>query len=543
MQLSNTKNGTLSIKWDVSMLNKLIGFTFKKNPKIKLLNLRNLQRLMNRCNTSMYKNRNIIYKRIQFLQDALTAILDERLEDEGLIIEYCTPDTEDTVIDDIVTNLDRYKRLNFREIEFIIKFIEDRLQFGVFVDKAMDFKRIIEKIEDDEFRTYSEANESIKQWIQGYTLKVRECSTNWNNGMLDFNSPDLKENVNNLMDILGDMRYMMVTGVQMLNEMLSPGFRPGKLYMILGTTGGYKSAMLLKIVIDCIKYNAITYKPKEESAHPYVVYFSMENTMDESFARIWNLAVDGSSVEKHQTDEIISRLKDAKIIENERMGLIVIYRPNMSITTADLRDIIVELESSGKEICLLSFDYIKRIRPQLKAKDEKEQLKNVTNELRNIADEFGFPVVAAHQYNRSALAIVNTGKRNGEADLAKLIGGENVGSAYEVMENADMTLSLIIERRRSDNRLFLTINLLKSRYKRESNLDYFNQPFQEDNEFALVDDILDNKPAGVMSLSTDLENVDVNSAFSSRGRTKHRNLNAIMDKNVITDDIFDLDPL
>lgn len=529
------------MRWDIGMLNKLIGYTFKKSKNITNLNLRNLQKLLNSCNYELYEGRPVIMERIHFIQQALDARLNMKYEDEGIILQYCTPDYEDPVIDEILKNLDRYRSLNYKEIDFVTTFVEDRLVNGIFLNKTLSMKELIEKVEDGGFRTYAEANVAIQEWIRDYMVARRQVSTVWNNGILDFNSPQLQERVGEIVERLGDTSSIIITGIQMLNEMLSPGFRPGKLYIFLGLTGGFKSAMLLKIILDCAKYNAKSYKPKREGAKPYVLYLTMENTIDESFARVWNMEVENTDVEKNEPGEIVKRLKDHRIVGNDDIGILFAYRPNMSITTADIRDMIDEIESTGKEVIMLSFDYIKRILPQQKARDEKEMLKNVTNELRQIAIDYGIPVVSAHQFNRSGLSVVNQAMRDGKADLAKFLGGDNVGSAYEVMENPDMSIALNLERKKDNGLLYLTFYRLKERYRPATKLNYFNQPFQKDNEFQLQDDILQSKSLGIISLDTNMEGADANMLFNNRGRSNHKNL--MMDKSMKTDDIFDLEPV
>lgn len=532
---------TFDIPWGVSMLNKIIGYVFKKSRNINNLNLRNVQKLLNKCNYEPYKNRPVVMERINFILKALDARLDQRYEDEAIILTYCTPDFENPVVEEIIKNLDRYKSLSFKEIDFITNFVEDRLTFGIVINQSNEIVSIVERIKDGEFRTLSAANIAIRDWIRNYTAAQRAISTNWNTGMLDFNDPNIEERVSEITTRLGDVSSIIITGIQMLNEMLSPGFRPGKLYMFLGVTGGFKSAMLLKIVIDCARYNAKTYKPKKEGAKPYVLYITMENTIDESFARVWNMSIENTDVEKNKPTDIVKKLKDKKVIGNDDIGILFAYRANMSITTDDLRDIIDEIEMTGKEVIMVSFDYIKRILPHQRAKDEKEMLKNVTNELRQVAIDYQIPVVSAHQYNRNALAVTSAAAREGKADLAKLIGGEHVGSAYEVMENPDMTISLNLERKRDNQLLYLTFARLKERYRPSTKLSYFNQPFQKENEFSLVDDILLSKPLGIISLDTNMEGVDADMLFNKRGRSTHKN--PLMDKDVTTDDIFDLEPL
>lgn len=537
----NSSIETLNIRWDISMLNKLIGYVFKSSRNINNLNLRNVQKLLTRCNYDLYKNRPVVMERVNFILKALDARLDQRFEDEGIILEYCTPDFSNEVIDDILKNLNRYKSLNYKEIDFVTRFVEDRLAFGVVVNKTQAMKDLIERVEDGSFDTYAEVNDMYKTWIRDYMAMQRQISTQWNNGMLDFNDPGIEEKVGDIVKRLGDDSSIIITGIQMLNEMLSPGFRPGKLYMFLGVTGGYKSAMLLKVVVDCARYNAKRFKPKHEGYKPYVLYLTMENTIDESFARIWNMTVEDTDVEKSKPADIVAKLKEQKIICNDDIGVMFMYRANQSITTDDLRDIIDEVEMTGREVIMLSFDYIKRILPHKRAHDEKEELKNITNEIRQVAIDYQIPVVSAHQYNRTALAIINEGARNNKEDLGKLVGGENVGSAYEVMENPDMTIGLTLERKRDTQLLYLAFCRLKERYRPSTKLNYFCQPFHADNEFAMVDDILLSKPLGVQTLSTNMEGADADLLFNSRGRSKHRN--PLMDKDVTTDDIFDLTPV
>lgn len=536
----NPNGDYIKLKWDIQLLNKIIGYIFKRTKNISNLQLRNVQKLFMSCDYSDYINRPVIMERVNFILNALNAKLDNKFEDEGIILEYCTPDNSNPIIDELLKNLDRYKNLNYNEINFISNFIQDRLTNGIFLNKAKDMKSIIEKMEDNEYRTYAEANLAIQNWINDYTMARRQISSAWNDDILDFNDPNLEERIGEINARLGDTSSIIITGIQMLNEMLSPGFRPGKLYMFLGLTGGFKSAMLLKIILDCAKYNASSYKPRKEGAKPYVLYLTMENTIDESFARVWNMAIEDTDVEKSKPSDIVKRLKDEKIVANDKIGILFAYRPNMSISTADLRDIIDEIESTGKEVIMVSFDYIKRIRPQQRARDEKEMLKNVTNELRQIAIDYQIPVISAHQFNRTALATVNNAMRDGKSDLAKFLGGENVGSAYEVMENPDMSIVLNLERKKDNQQLYLTFYRIKARYRPSTQLGYFNQPFKPDNSFQLQDDVTKSKPLGIISLDSNMDGVNADTLMSKgRGRANHKL--PVMDKE--EDVVFDLDAL
>lgn len=533
-------------KWDIGILNKLIGYTFKKNMYITQSNLRNLQKLMDQSDFKIYMSKNIMYRRITFLKKALKAKLDEKLEDVDLIIQYCRSDIDDPITEDIINNLPKYTQLNHQEIKFLTEYINDRLQFGVLQSRKEELEIILEKINDGEYKTYAHANAMIENWFREYNDAVRATRARYQNNILDFNDPNLREKVGDILYRLGNTSSIIITGIQMLNEMLSPGFRPGKLYVFMGVTGGYKSAMLLTAALDAVKYNAKTYKPKKEGYKPYVVYLSMENSKDESFERTYNMEVANDDPVDHDPGWIVEQLKNNKIAYNDDIGLLIWFEPNKSITTNELRKIIDELDAQGKEVILLSFDYIKRIRAADKGSTTKEELCNITNELRAIAQEYLIPIVTAQQMNRAALAAINMAKRNGETDLIKYVGLENVGDAWEVAENADMTIILVVERRKSDGRLLLAFYRAKSRYRPATKLEYFYQPFVVDNEITLERDIMLDHPVGLYKIGgEDTEILDeedfMSVAASDRGRRQlKRGGKAPSGKEFVSDELFQI---
>ena len=533
-------------KWDTGIINKLIGYSLKRNMYITIANLRNLQKLLDESDFKIYMSKAIMYKRITFLKNVLKARLDEKLEDQSLIIQYCRTEIDDPVTEDIINNLPKYTQLNHNEIKFLTEYINDRLQFGVLQSHKDELQTILEKINDGEYKTFAHASLMIENWFKEYNAACRACRARYQNNVLDFNDPALKDKVSDVLYRLGNTSSILITGFQLLNEMLSPGLRPSKLYVFMGVTGGYKSAMLLTLALHAVKFNATTYKPKKEGYKPYVLYISMENSKDESFERTYNMEVAPDVPVDHDAGWIVEQLKNNKIAYNDDIGLLIWYEPNKSIDTDGVRHIIDELDSQGKEVILVSFDYIKRIRPKTKSVGTKEELNNITNELRAIAQEYMIAIVTAQQMNRAALAAINMAKRNGETDLIKYVGLENVGDAWEVAENADMTIILVVERRKSDGRLMLAFYRAKSRYRPSTKLEYFYQPFTLDNELKLEVDIFSDHPAGVYKLGgEDTDILDQEEAFdalmTSRGRRQlSRKGKSPSGADFISDELFQI---
>ena len=367
---------------------------------------------------------------------------------------------------------------------------------------------------------------------------MRRIRSELNNGVLRFNDPNIEERVADILEKLGTTQSIIISGMQMLNELLAPGYRGGKLYTYAALPANFKSGILLKTAIDCIKYNAKTYRGKKDSHKKCVIYFTMENTTEESFERTYNMTISKDDVINHDSKSIVADMRKANIIGNDEMELIMVYKPNRSITTEDIRHFIEELDEENMEVVMLCFDYLKRIRPFERGTNEKEELKNVTNELRQIGIDFDIPVVTAAQLNRQAASIINNAVRSGKADALKEIDTSAIGSAWEIIENSDVVIYLNMQKRRKDNKLFLSFALCKNRYKLPE-LQFFNQPFEEDT-FNLADDILCKTPKGVTSLATDFDDVDLD-LYEKRGRTNHLADNGRAAN--VESDLFDLNPL
>lgn len=422
----------IHMKFDIGLLNKLIGLVYKKNQYITIFNLRNLQRFINRCETSMYQNKSVIIKRIEFLKRSLEGKLDHKFQDESIIINYATMDSEDPVVVDIVNNINKYKQLTHSEIVFLNTLVEDRLKYGAIIARKEELTTIIEKIDSGEYSTYAQAYIDLEKWIVRFNKDIRTIRSELNDGIIRFNDDNIRERIDDILNKLGTTQSIIVTGIKMLNELLAPGYRGGKLYTYAALPANFKSGLLLKTAIDTIKYNSATYRGKRESHKKVVIYFTMENTAEESFERAFNMTVNRDDFISHNSKYIEAEMRRAGIIGNENMELIMVYKPNRSISTNDIRSFIEELDEEGLETVMLCFDYIKRIRPTEYAPTEKEELKNVTNELRQIGIDWDIPIVTAAQLNRQAATVINNTVRAGKADALKEIDSSLIGSAWEI---------------------------------------------------------------------------------------------------------------
>ena len=216
------------------------------------------------------------------------------------------------------------------------------------------------------------------------------------------------------------------------------------------------------------------------------------------------------------------------------MDIVMQYYGNFEISTADLYGIIEDLEDQNREVVCLVLDYIKRVRPAQKATDERGQLANVSNELKDLAIRLRIPVITAQQINRAGNMTVDAAMESGKEDLARFLGRSNIANCWDMLENTDWAAILNVEVERKTNIRYLTIKQIKKRYKSTTEIEYFNQPFVEGSTIQLVEDYASDKPAGKYSLASDLVGINMKAE-----EKKHSKISEKINKAAISEDPFE----
>ena len=75
---------------------------------------------------------------------------------------------------------------------------------------------------------------------------------------------------------------------------------------------------------------------------------------------------------------------------------------------------------------------MKRIRPAEKANDEKTELKNISNELKEVAKFFDICVISAQQLNRAGASVVDAALQAKKEDVTRLVGRDAIAGAWEI---------------------------------------------------------------------------------------------------------------
>lgn len=403
--------------------------------------------------------------------------------------------------------------LNYTECNAITDIVNERLQY-IYIYKYKDsIIETLNKFSKGGWTSYYETVNEVKKSLQELLTNLSVAS-NANVGVLRRLNM-CADNYNDLVDTIVRKAKMpsavLQTGIRQLNAILSPGFQAGRLYLILGLTGRFKSGTLLNIADQICKFNP-QIRPVEDGLRKTVLFISNENTIEETYTRLIDMysGIDDDIV-RMTPEEAIQILKDAghyRFSDNEGITIEFRYYRNMEMSTADIYTIINELADEGFKVIAVILDYIARIASVTNSQEERFRLANVAKELKGIATYYSIPVITAQQVNREGNGIIDAAMRDDKADLAKFLGTTAVSESYGLIFEADWVALVNLEKRRSDDKWFLTFNRLKIRGKQDpAAVTYFNHPFVEGKRIRLETDVDKDRVLSVVSLATDLESI------------------------------------
>lgn len=547
--LKDIKMSKLKIKMDITTLDMIISFLYKDSVLRTRKTMNNIMKLMNSLDYRIYENDDnepYIMSRIWIIQKTLEARLIEGFANDDMIKQYCFdhPDCDEYKKEILEDVLKHEAKITHDESKYLIKQIDDRLNFGYTITLKEIFMELLNRLDEGDFRSYKAISEDLYQIASSVINIKRSTSSLGADQTFSLQDEIFQTVIPDALNRLKDRNRIFITGIRRWNTILSPGYMSKRLYTYLAFPGGGKSQILLKTALDVRKYNT-RIQTKNPDKRPAVLFITMENSIEETVERIFNMTASNDDIRNYTEKQVIKKLKTEgglTLTEKNNIDIIIQYYDNRSIDTNDLYGIIQDLEDEGIETIMLILDYVKRIRPAEKGESEKIELKNITNELKSLANYFDIPVVTAQQLNRVAASVVDAAIQAKKEDVTRLVGRDGIAGAWEIIENSDFVCILNQEVKMDTGDLYMTFKLLKRRYRsaEESEklrkLEYFNHPYSKENEIQLIDDIYLEKSVSLTSLATQFMGAE---EISKRGKK-----NAVERKNTKdkkNDTLYDLE--
>ena len=542
-KLSELRASKLPIRIDITTLDMTIQFLYKEGALRTRKALTNIDKLFKSLDLTIYTEKDVeLTNRIWIIERTLDGLLREGLVQEEFVKNYCKLDSEcDDYKASILDQLTSAKRqINYDESKYLLKQIDERLAFGYTVTLKHIVQELFSLLDESDPRSYRQLQDDLYQ-IANSIINIKRRTNSLGADQTFSLQEDVFETVLfDSMKKLNNRNRIFITGIRHLNTFLAPGYMSGRLYTYLAFPGGGKSQILLKTAWDIKKYNG-GIECKNPDHRPAVLMITMENSIEETVERIFNMVSSDDDIRNYSPKQVKKMLKrdGLTITDKDNIDIIIKYYPNRSIDTNDLYGIIQDLDDEGVEVVALILDYLKRIKPAEKGQSEKEELKNITNELKDLATYWDIPVISAQQLNRTASAIVDAAIQAKKSDVTKLVGRDGVAGAWEIIENSDVVIIINREKKLGSDEVYMTFKLLKRRYRSSDNddklreLEYFNHPYAKGSTIRLVDDVELEESISLTSLSSE---------FVALENTKRGKKNA-MEREQIREDSDDDDTL
>ena len=534
----HNSDNKIKFKFPKSILNLFIGYSlYPDTSKVSKMDLSNLYKLLKMTDERSYEFDVSMYARLELAKKILEARIEKGLYSFDAIMSYCNIEN-DVENNKLINNINSFTNLTESEIKYITRAVTDRLQYAfILLYKEIILNEFL-KIDTGEFTSYKEVVSEVKEQCAQLLNDIRKADAATMKKSFSLKEGIFEELVTSAVASITDPGTALVTGVQMLNDMLSPGYMPGRLYIWLGISGSFKSLMLLMSCYWIKKYNKI-----ETTKTPTVLYITTENSIDESIIRLFNMSTTCGDIRQYLPEEIAGMMRESGglTLDDGDTDIVMQYYNNFEISTGDIYNIVDDLEDNNREVIAVVVDYIKRIRSISPTIDERIRLANVSNELKDLSVNLKIPVITAQQINRAGNMALDNASETGKEDLARFLGRGNIAQCWDIIENSDWCGILNIEVEKSSNIKYLTVKEIKKRYKSMTNITYFNQPFVDVDSIQMVEDVGWSTPAGKISLATNLNIVDNSMVNSTRGDKSAKPREYVAKKKNYSDEFkFDL---
>ena len=464
----NNSEKKVDIILDLGMLNQMCSYILTENRHlIKTTQLVNMRALFDCINMDKYVTDLEKLKRINFIKRGLVARIDKRLNNKELILASIN----DGLLDENITGIDlnALVNLNADEIKFINENVDSILKYTFIYNNVENLYNLLTKFKAGDFVSKWEVVQDIQNSVTIMQNKFRRVDAALSTETeFRLNPEYMEDNFRDVYDKVTNPSARLVTGMQGFNEMLGGGFQCGRTYILLGQTGGGKSLTLIDLCIQLKKYNS-NFVCKDPTKKPCIVYLTMENTVEETVERIYEMST-GTEMGNLPFEEALNKLRtegELYVSDESPIDIIIKYKPNKSVDTSYLYVLSENLEDEGYEVIAFVQDHIGRIRSIDRTTDLRLELGNVANEFKVFAQLKDIPFITNFHLNRESITRTEEAFNTGKNDLIKFVGKSNVAESQVMINNIDASY-MIMQEYDCSGRLWLGIMRTKKRFKATS---------------------------------------------------------------------------
>jgi replicative DNA helicase len=526
------------VEISLALFKKLTSYIFSEYNNKSFL--KKLRQFFNEVNIEVYTRDVDICPHYTLVSRYIEAVIDNSIFDESLVFEYLLNINDKALLDEVNEVLDDLYEIHAEEAVYVENEFIDRLNFLSLNPLIKNLQEATERFINNSYTTQHEILTEIKELAAAYTKSIHSRTSKiLSIPELDFNDESFSTNLTRINKHIKNEKSMIKTGIKRLNKMLHGGYQPGRVYVYLGMSGGWKSGMLLNTALWATKYN-----PKsicsDQLKKPAYLYITQENDTEETMDRIYSYigsAVNGKII--HDDEEILQRMSDEGIRNPDHHNLILYYRPKHTISAIDIENMVSEIHAGGEyEVKLIVHDYLKRLRPNTMTGDVRIDLGEATNDLSELAKALKIPIVTGNQLNREAYKVLlQSADNSNKVDLGKKASVTMQSESQLITENADCVIAINREYSKILDTWYLSFTDLKNRSSKTNSFEddkYFAVPFVANNSMRLMEDYGTEEDFSVASIASQFEDYNPNEMDDDTSNSGHRTSKSASIRNKTT---------
>ena len=383
-----------------------------------------------------YVTNDVLKARLEYITLVLEARVDLSLTTKSLIkshvLRNCDPNLKDIIQDDIIKGLSGQK-ISDHTCKYINTTVFENLINGYSLIYSQKLLNIFDKRDMGQYKRISDFTNDFKNLVKEIDVEIKKSEEFNREGKgFDLTKSNIKQTIHSVTKSLKAPTNKLQTGLQYLNRMLNGGFESGRSYLFMGVTGVGKSIILLSTALWIKKYNNL---PKIDGLKQAVLFISQENSMDETFERMFNINISGQDVRDFSDEQIEEMMVKAGLViddnDNDSINLIFKYFDDKEIGVSDIDEIIDDYAKNGIQIICVVQDYIEKLKPKFKFTELRHSLGSVATEMSELAKKRKIPFISAAQLNRMASSVVDNAVANNKTNTTKLLGKNNISESWD----------------------------------------------------------------------------------------------------------------
>ena len=235
----------IPLKFSVDTMNMILAYIISDNDYITRGSLMNIRKLFKIIDKRLYEIDYELIARFKFIQRALSAKLDDYIENPTVILETCRTskyaEVEDGIIEDVSD-----MELRAADLKRVSSMISDKLSYAFLYKYKEPFSNLIMRLENGEYESFKNLKKEFKRNLSGLLTEIRKVENlEESDAMFSLSEQLFDSVVTKTVKKLQQASNQLKTNIQFLNRTLNGGLEASRVYMILGLSG--KSAGYQKI--------------------------------------------------------------------------------------------------------------------------------------------------------------------------------------------------------------------------------------------------------------------------------------------------------